>query len=112
MNTSAYETVRYPARPNRFRTEADLVNQDNRLPRRGDIKSTLQGLVDLCGRNTQITGSNHVQRFANVFGCGLGGQRLSAARGPEEVDDETLALALNEVVESKILVVGLHKGLE
>lgn len=69
-------------------------------------------MIDLRARHAQVTSSNHVQRFANMFGRGFGGQRLSTARGTEEVDNEPLTLSLNEIVKSKILVVGLHKGLE
>lgn len=90
----------------------NLINQDNRLPRRGDIESTVQSLIDLCGRHTQVTSSNNVQWFANVFGRGFGRQRLSATRGTEEVDDETLTLSLDEIIKSKVLVMGFHKGLE
>ena len=111
MNTSACGTVRY-RKTQGFRKGTNLINQDDRLPRRGDIKSTLQGLIDLRGCNTQVTSPNHIQGLANVFRCGLGGQCLSTTGRAEEVDDETLTLSLNEIVKSKVLVMGHHEGLE
>ena len=111
MNTSACGTVRYPHSPS-FWTETDLVNQNDRLPRCGDIKGAVQGLIDLRSRNTQVTSSDYVQWLANVFGRGLGGQRLSTAGRTEKIDDETLSFSLNEIVESEVLIVGLYKGLE
>jgi hypothetical protein len=69
-------------------------------------------LIDLCGCDAQVASSNHVQRLANVFRRGLGGESLSATRGTEEVDDQALTLSLDEIVEAKVLVMGLHEGLE
>ena len=69
-------------------------------------------MINLRGGNTQIASSNHIQRFANVFRCGLGGKRLSTTRRTKEIYDETLALSLDEIVKSKVLVMGLYKGLE
>ena len=95
-----------------FGTKTDLIDQHDCLPRRSDIESTLQGLIDLRGRNAQVTSPNDVQRFANVFGCGLSGQRLSTTRRTEEVDDEALALSLDEIVKPEVLVMSLHEGPE
>lgn len=111
MNTSACETISYLYNL-KFGTEANLIDQDNRLPGRCDIERPLQRLVDLRCGDTQIASSNHVQWSADVFGCGLGGQSLSATRRAEKVDDEALALSLNEVIESEVLVMSLHEGLE
>lgn len=66
MNTSACGTVRHHI-TQRSGTETDLVNQDDCLPRRGDVEGALKGLIDLCGSNAQVPSSNHVQRFANVL---------------------------------------------
>ena len=59
MNTSAYGTVRRHS-TKRSGTETDLVNQDDRLPRRGDVEGALEGLIDLRCSNAQVTSPDHV----------------------------------------------------
>lgn len=111
MNTSACGIVRRRV-SQRTGKETDLVNQDDSLPRRGDVEGALKGLIDFCGSNAQIASPNHVQRFANVLRCGLCGEGLPATGRTEEVDNEALALSLNKIVKSEVLVVSLNQGLE
>lgn len=66
MNTSAYGTVRHQV-TQLSGTETDLVNQDDRLPRGGDVEGAVKGLIDFCGGHAQVAGPNHVQWFANVL---------------------------------------------
>ena len=47
----------------------------------------------------EVTTPNDVERAVEVLASRLSGERLAYTRRTEEVDDETLALAADEVVE-------------
>ena len=66
MNTSACRTVKHHI-TQISGTKTDLVNQDDCLPGRGDVEGAVKGLIDFCGSDTQISGPNNVQWFANVL---------------------------------------------
>ena len=108
-----------------------LVDQDDGLPRGHDVEHTFERVIEGSGGRSQVSSTDEVQRAANVFGGGFGGESLAYehqvscssrnailreqhtdTRRPEEVDNETMTLALDEVVETELAMVSFDEGLE
>jgi len=89
-----------------------LVDQNDGFPRSGDIKNPLKGTIKTCGRRPQVAPTNNIQRAPDVFARRFRREGLSNSRWAEEIDDQTVSFAFDEVVESNFLMVRFNEGLE
>ena len=82
-----------------------LVDQNDGFPRSGDIEDPLKGTIKTCSRRPQVAPTNDIQRAPDVFARRFRREGLSNSRWAEEIDDQTVSFAFDEVVESNFLVV-------
>lgn len=64
-----------------------LVNEDDRLPTRSNIKHLLKGGVEGRGSRSDIAASDNVQRPSDVLRSCLSRERLSNTRRAEQIDN-------------------------
>ena len=81
-----------------------LVDEHDRIPTRRDVQDTIQGFVERACGGAKVSAANNVQRPSYVLAGRLRRQRLADARGPKQVDNETVALPLHEIVEARVVV--------
>jgi hypothetical protein len=89
-----------------------LVDQNDGFPRSGYIEDPLKGTIKTCSRRPQVTPTNDIQRAPDVFARRFCREGLSNSRWAEEIDDQTVSFAFDEVVESNFLMVRFDEGLE
>ena len=86
-----------------------LVDQNDGFPRSGNIKHPLKGSTS---RRPQVTPTNDIQRAPDVFVRPFRREGLSNSWWTKEIDDQTVSLAFDEVVESNFLMVRFNERLE
>jgi hypothetical protein len=89
-----------------------LVDQNDGFPRSGDIEDPLKGSIKTCSRRPQVTPTNDMQRAPDVFARRFRREGLSNSRWAEEIDDQIVCFAFDEVVESNFLMVRFDERLE
>jgi len=89
-----------------------LVDKNDDFPRSGNIKYPLKGSIKTCSRRPQVTPTNDIQRAPDVFARRFRREGLSSSRWAEEIDDQTVSFAFDEVVESNFLMVRFDERLE
>jgi hypothetical protein len=95
-----------------FKEDVGLVNQDNGLPRRRNVKHPLKRRVQLGRLRPQIASPNDVKGPLNMLARRLCRECLPHARRAKQVHDEPVPLSFDEVVESNFAVVRLDEGLK
>ena len=63
-------------------------------------------------RRPQVTPTNDIQRAPDVFARRFRRERLSNSQWAEQIDDQTVSFAFDEVIESNFLMVRFDEGLE
>ena len=89
-------------------TESHLVNEYDRIPARRDVQNAIQSFVKRACGGAKVSTANDVQRTPYVLARRLRRQSLSNTWRSKQVNDQTVAFPLYEVVEAR-LVVRLHE---
>ena len=89
-----------------------FVNENDSLPSSCDVENALQRSIQSAGGRPKVASADNVQRPLHVLAGRLGGEGLTDARGSEQIDNEAMAFALDEIVEAKLAVVRLDERLK
>lgn len=95
-----------------FQEHVCLVDEDNRFPTRRNVEDPLERSVQVRGLDTEVATAHDIQRASDVLAGSLSGQSLPHSGWTEEVDDEPLPLAADEVVEAGVGVMCLDERAE
>ena len=85
--------------------DVGLVDEDDCPPARRDVEHSFESGIEIGRPCTQVATADDIQRSPYVLARRLCGQGLSDTGRTEEVDDEPLTLALDEIVEPDVGVV-------
>jgi hypothetical protein len=89
-----------------------FINENDSLPGGSDVKDTFQCSIQGASSRPKVASADNVQRPFHVLAGRLSGEGLADTRGSEQIDNKTMAFALDEVIEAKLAVVRLDERLE
>lgn len=92
--------------------DVGLVDEHDGVPTCCDVEDPLERGVQVRWLDPEVAASHNIQRASDVLAGSLRGECLSHSGWTEEVDDEPLPLAADEVVEAGVGVVCLDERAE